>query len=81
MNKKESHPSLDKTNRKALDQLIREQGFRIVSRQLNKEPIWERFEDHKWKKYKQSIILPMLNEHDLADAEYMEALYFDGFQS
>ena len=75
---KKSHPSKDKTNRFAVDYLLRENGYTIHSRKKNEEPQWQRDGIIQI----QSVILAellSLDVHAVLDAEYAEDLYYSGY--
>lgn len=69
------HPSLDTTNRFALDQLIRKEGFKIITR-ASGLTVWER----NGQEYTQSEVIELLNWHEVQDAEYQQNLYYDGYR-
>jgi hypothetical protein len=71
------HPSQDRSNRFAIDVLIRSEGYRIHSRRDKEEPIWER----NGKRYMQREVLEWLDQNKLLDAEYMESLYWEDWES
>ena len=70
-------PSIDTTNRHAVDALLRKHGFRIHTRSKRVlEPLWS----------KDGVIFPQaeaiyrLPSQELADAVYLEDLYLSGFK-
>lgn len=68
------HPSQDRTNRFEVDALLRTHGFTIYSRKGDR--VW-------WKKnddvYLEIEALETLDQYKLADAQYIEYLYWEGF--
>lgn len=68
------HPSQDRTNRFAIDALLRKNGFKISSRHADCEPVWERGGFY----YLQRVAEAMLDPDAVADAEYTDFLYSEG---
>jgi hypothetical protein len=68
-------PSRDRTNRFATDQLIRESGFAIHQR--GRFTLWRKG-DHV---YHQCEVLEMLDPESVWEAEYVEMLYWSGYQT
>lgn len=62
------HPSQDNTARHSVDQLIRENGYRIHTRKGDEEPLWER----NGKVVKQSVILKRIG-YQGGNLKYTEA--------
>jgi hypothetical protein len=70
--KSHRHPSQDRTNRFARDALLREAGFSIFFRGKG-EPLWM----YNNRIYNQTQAEAFLDQDALADAEYMEFLYYE----
>jgi hypothetical protein len=68
-------PSRDRTNRFAVDHLIRSLGFRIHTRSPRKT-LWEL----RGTLYHDEEVRHMLDPLALWNAEYMEMLYWHGFE-
>lgn len=62
----------DRSNRFALDQLLRKYGFRIKRRHGKEEPVWERGGEE----CRESDALLDVPSGERDDAEYMIELYF-----
>ncbi len=69
------HPSACHTSCNALDRLIRANGYRIVSRPQQGEPIWGR----NGETWSESEVLQYLPCNDVMDAQMEEDLYREGF--
>ena len=67
-------PSQDFTGRHATDQLLRKNGYQILSREPGKEAVWLK----NGQKYTQSAALRSLNKDVVCDAEYQDQLYHEG---
>ena len=70
------HPSADNSARHSLDAVLRQYGFKIWGRPLVGEPLWMR----GGVIVRQSEAVRDVPHADLKDADYAEALYFEGFQ-
>ena len=79
--KSEVHPSSDGTLRFPLDQLIRQNGYRIVRRppKGKGEIIWEKWDGERWTVFTQAQVVSLLDQDKVEDSIYLEALYFEGF--
>lgn len=71
------HPSKDRSDRFAVDQLIRDAGWRIFRRRGYKPPLWQKGHEI----LAQHQVLALLDRSLLADAEYLESLYWEGVPS
>lgn len=72
----DTHPSQDRTNRRAVDQLIRSLGWQIHSR--------PRQGANQWRKggvvLSELEVLDQIDPNQVWDAEYLERLYAEGFE-
>lgn len=71
------HPSRDRSDRFALDALIREAGFSIFRRKGDRPPLWVR----SGCIYSQAEVLTVLDDGKVVDAELLETLYWEGVPS
>ncbi len=66
-------PWKDESMRFAVDQLLRKHGFIIHARAKDKEPFWEKYGFV----LSESDALDSLDDREVADAEYKEAIYWE----
>lgn len=71
------HPSRDRSDRFAVDQLLRELGWRIFRRRSAKPPLWRKGVEI----LSQNEVLSRIDRSLLSDAEYLESLYWEGVPS
>jgi hypothetical protein len=70
------HAFACRTNRFALDALLRKLGWRIRHRRRNQESVWEKGGEL----LKQSEIMARLDGDQVQDARYLSDLYFQGYR-
>jgi hypothetical protein len=68
------HPSQDRTNRFEVDALLRQHGYKIFAR-FGRDVWWEL----GGRIYLEEAALDTIDQYMLADAEYIEHLYWEGF--
>jgi hypothetical protein len=68
------HPSRDRSDRFAVDALIRRNGYSVFRRREGKPTLWSK----DGRVYSQGQVLDAIDQDAVWGAEYLEKLYWDG---